>query len=270
MQQLPFWKRPWQWLKKQYEIPVHPRSTGDARNRAGGVDPPAESRLLLTRRVSVADAEAAAEIWGFRETYYCPKCKDYFVLAWHARSSPLVGQCKVVPQPEQLTDSDPGSVFCPQCNSDYSQYGKIPTPGLVEAGPEGARVLESFDYIFPEGASKQVNIFRIGEFEVERIVLFVVGEFPEEMDVREFAYAELHAAVLERDNSELDDLAQAGIPFHLVRMNEIVDETYWLAPVLRREFYHSGESRTQNFVTRGVANLRPPLRQALLCLVLSL
>ena len=222
--------------------------------------------VLLSRRVS----EPHESIPGFPEIYYCTKCQDYFVLAWHSQSSPLVEQCDVV----QETHSAPGpngpgpsGVFCPKCKSDYGMYGPIPHPETPIDRPEDLRVYEALEYPFPPDVpSDAQGSIRIGGAVIEKIVLLITGEFPDELNVRDFAYSGFDQIVLSRHGGDLEVAEHGGIRLHVLRLNTIVDETPWLTALLQKEVYRKPLG-TKLFVTHGIVELKPPLRQALFCLV---
>jgi hypothetical protein len=223
---------------------------------------------LLSRRFS----DANGPFPGFREIYYCTKCEDYFVLAWHLRSSPLVEQCEVVPDPassQNPGDPEPGGIFCPRCKSDYRNYGPIPHPETPAR--EGLRVYEAYDYPFPPDVpSGELGSISIGKLVAEKIVLFITGEFPEGFNVRDFAYAGFSDVVLDRCGGELLVSEHGGVRLHVFRTNLIVDETDWLFAFLKGEVYRKQNFGTKVFTTYGLVELKPPLRQALFCVVLQM
>jgi hypothetical protein len=106
----------------------NPRVVGEQAGTAPGKG--AENHVLLSRRLR----DPVEDVPGFREVYYCTKCRDYFVLAWYSKSSSLVKQCDViqdVPDGKGLAHT---GVFCPKCQSDYAMYGPIQKEGTpIEA-----------------------------------------------------------------------------------------------------------------------------------------
>jgi hypothetical protein len=118
------------------------------------------------------------------------------------------------------------TVFCPKCKSDYAMYGPIQHPELPLDRPERARVYESFDYPFPPDVlSDPAGTIKIGSLIVEKIVILVTGEFPEAMDVREFAYSGVSKIVLSRHGGSCLVSEHGGIRLHLLRVSNFVDET---------------------------------------------
>jgi hypothetical protein len=233
-------------------------------NQAGGSqgDSSESPVVLLSRRF----ADPVENISGFQEAYYCTKCRDYFVLAWHFKSSPLVGQCDVV---QDMRPSLQG-VFCPRCQSDYAMYGPIQNAGAPLDQWEDVRVYETLDYPFPRNVpSTPAGRIKIGSLSVENIVMLVTGEFPDGMDVRDFAYSGFTAVVLSRHGGDVLVSEESGIRLHVLRVSTIVDETSWLTPLLKREVYRTQNWGTKVFLTYGVIALKPPLERALFCLVLS-
>jgi hypothetical protein len=224
---------------------------------AGGVDSAEAPYLLLSRRFS----DPPETVTPFREAYYCTKCDEYFVLGWHPRSSPLVQQCEVV-----RSDSAPAAVFCPKCKSDYAIYGAIEHPAAPL--PQPARVYETLEYPFPPDLVSNTGSVAFGDLIVEKIVLLVSGEFPDGMDVPDFAYSSVSAIVLSKHGGTFLVSEQGGIYLHVIRVSTIVDETAWLTALLQKEVYRTA-SLEKMFLTYGVMTLKPPLGQALLCLVLS-
>jgi len=224
--------------------------------------------LLLSRRSS-----DLKDVHGFREIYYCTGCRDQFVLAWHSRSSPLVDQCEIIPNTHPCLrgrDSAHDMVFCPQCRSDYSIYGPIQRPEAQLNRPEHSRVYEAFDYPIPRDApSWPEGTIKLGSFIVEKVVMLVTGEFPTGMNVGDFAYDGFTEVVLSKHRGEFRVSEGAGIRLHVMRVNMIVDETDWLTPFLKKEVYRTQNWGTKVFLTYGVCDLKPPLGQALFCLVLA-
>jgi len=254
--------------RRQRERNANPQATCK-QGEATPADDEEMSYLLLTRRVS----DPIETIPGFREVYYCPTCHDYFVLAWHLRSSAFAEECDVVEETRSSPGEKgfvPGSVFCPKCKSDYAMYGFIQHPVVALDPPEGARIYESLDYPFPPEVSSHLKgRITIGSLLVEKIILLVTGQFPEGLDVRGFAYSGFKEIVLSRHGGEFLISEQGGIRLHLIRVNTIVDETAWLTPLLESEVYEERSAQPRVFLTYGLVKLRAPLGQALFCLVLS-
>jgi len=227
----------------------------------------AEEFVLLSQRSS-----DLKDVQGFREIYYCRNCRDHFILAWHSKSSPLVDQCEIIPDTHPCLcgrDSACVMVFCPQCQSDYAIYGPIQYPASPSK-PEDARVFEAFDYPFPPDApSWPEGTITLGSLIVEKVVMLVTGEFPKGLDVRDFAYDGFNTVVLSRHGDGFRVSEGAGIRLHVLRVNTIVDETAWLTPLLQREVYRTQSWGTKVFLTYGVCDLKPPLGQALFCLVVA-
>ena len=225
--------------------------------------------LLLTRRLS----DSSETIAGFRELYYCTTCEDYFVLGWHPRFSPLMEQCEVVeemPSSPSGRDTADAAVFCPKCKSDYAMYGRIEHPEVAPERPEDARVYESFDYPFPPDIpSHPAGRIKIRSLIVEKIVVLVTGQFPDGLDVRDFAFSGFKETVLSRYGGEFLVTEHGGIRLHLIRVSVIVDETAWLMPLLEREVYQARSGQPVMLFTYGLVSLKTPLKQALFCLVLS-
>jgi hypothetical protein len=89
------------------------------------------------------------------------------------------------------------------------------------------------------------------------------------MDVRDFAFSGFTDVVLSRNGGNALPSEAGGIRFHVLRVNTIVDETAWLTPLLKREVYGIQDWGTKIFGTYGVVELKPPLRQALFCLMFA-
>jgi hypothetical protein len=231
---------------------------------AGGEAP----SLLLTRRVP----DGQEDIPGFREVYFCTTCADYFVLAWHPRSSPLVARCDVVenlPPESAGTDTAAATVFCPKCSSGYAMYGRIEHAEVSPPQPEEALVYESFDYPYPpEFDSHPAGSIQVGKLVIRKIVLFVTGEFPDGLDVLDFACSGFNETVLSRFGGEVVVSEQGGIRLHVLRVSSIVDETDWLVPIINSQAYQAQSARVKLSMTSGLMNLRAPLGQALFCLIL--
>src|SRR4051794_25892495 len=108
----------------------------------GQADGAEKEFVLLSRRMT----DPEEDISGFRQWYYCKTCHDYFVLAWHSNSSPLVEHCDVIPDTHSClrgTDSAHTTVFCPRCQSDYVIYGPIERPETLLDRPDYAHVYEA-------------------------------------------------------------------------------------------------------------------------------
>jgi hypothetical protein len=224
--------------------------------------------LLLSRRFS----EPMDSVPGFRELYYCTHCCDYFVLAWHLHSSSLVEECDVVDDMplSLLHGRDPADepVFCPKCKTDYGLYGTIQHPEAILGELPEVQVYEAHDYPFPPDVPSTGTV-RMGGIVAEKLVLLVMGEFPDGMNVRDFAYAAVDEVVHANLGGELCVSEAGGIRVHLLRVNLILDETDWLMLVLRKEVYRTSSLGTKVFLTRSLVNLPSPLSSALLCAVLS-
>lgn len=222
--------------------------------------------VLLSRRFT----DPLDDLPGFRESYYCTQCRDYFVLAWHTKSSPLVKQCEVVQNIPDRKGSAPNGVFCPKCQSDYAIYGCIEKEGLPLDQDAAVHVYEALDYPFPPDVpSTPAGRIKIESLTVEKVVMLVTGEFPQGMNVRDFAHSGFTATVLSRHGGDLWVSQEGGIRLHLIRVSTIVDETSWLMPLLQREVYKTKNWGTKIFLTYGMIELKPPLGRALFCLVLS-
>ena len=225
--------------------------------------------VLLSRRVPNPEED----ILGFREQYYCTNCRDEFVLAWHSTSSPLVKECEVIPESHPClrgTDAAQAKVFCPRCQADYAMYGPIQHSNQPLEDPEDAHVHEAFDYpLPPEVPSTPAGSIKIGSSLIEKVVLLVTGEFPPGMDVRDFAYSGFAEVIRSKHGGDFLVSEEGGIRLHVLRVNAIVDETAWLTPLLQREVYRTQSWGTKIFLTYGIMDLKPPLGQALFCVVLS-
>jgi len=146
-------------------------------------------------------------------------------------------------------------------------YGPILHPEAPVDRPEDLRVYEALDYPFPPDVpSDEQGSIRIGRMVIEKIVLLITGEFPDEMEVRDFAYSGFNEIVLSRHSRELEVAENGGIRLHVLRTNTIVDETPWLTALLQKEVYRKTFGM-KLFATYGIVELKPPLRQALFCLV---
>jgi hypothetical protein len=80
---------------------------------------------LLTSRLS----QPGEEVPGFPKSYYCPDCREGFVLAWKPTYSPLVKEYEVVPDDHPLLrNREPEAVrgFCPTCGMVCRGCGTIP------------------------------------------------------------------------------------------------------------------------------------------------
>ncbi len=245
------------------------RQPNCAQNEAGPVAGSEPDFFLLTRRFP----DPVEAVSGFRELYYCTTCDDYFVLGWHPRSSPLMEQCDVVeevPSSPSGRDATDAAVFCPKCKSDHAMYGRIEHPEVTPEQPDDARVYESLDYPFPPDIpSHPTGRIKIGEIIAEKIIVLVTGQFPDGLDVRDFACSGFKEIVLARHGGEFLVTEQGGIRLHLIRVSVIVDETAWLMPLLEREVYKARSGQPELLLTYGLVNLKAPLEQALFCLVLS-
>jgi hypothetical protein len=161
------------------------------------------------------------------------------------------------------------TVFCPRCKFDHSIYGRIDHPEVTLDEPENAHVYESLDYPFPpDVASHSRGRIKIGSLIIEKIVMFVTAQFPEELDVRAFAYSGFTEIVLARHGGELLISEQGGIRLHVIRVNTIVDETSWLMPLVEKEAYKAPGVQPRLLLTYVLQNLRAPLGQALFCVVI--
>jgi len=149
-------------------------------------------------------------------------------------------------------------------------YGLIEHPEVAISQPEDARIYESHEYPFPPDApSHPKGRIRIESLLVEKLVMLVTGQFPAELNVRDFACSGFKEVVLSQHGGEFEISEQGGIRLHVIRVKAIVDETAWLAPFLESEVYKERSAQPRMFLTYGLVNLRAPLEQALFCLVLS-
>jgi len=213
--------------------------------------------VLLTRRID----DPTEQVQGFGEIYFCRICGDYFVLAWHERSSPFTTVCNVVEAKGR------SQVFCPVCGEDLGMYGPIMGFGVTTAKPEDVLVLDSFVFPFPpQSAESPTGLIKVGDITIERIVLLVTGEFPSELEVRHFAYSGV-SHILESLRGELGVSEHGGIRIHVLRTDCVSNETSWLAPVLQKHVYQLSSWGTRTFLTKGPLKLEPPLGQAVVCLV---
>jgi hypothetical protein len=213
-------------------------------------------RVLLTRRID----DPTEDVQGFDETYFCRTC-DYFVLAWHERSSPFAKICNVV---EAKGHSQ---IFCPVCGEDCRMYGPILGAGVTTARPQDVRVLDSFDFPFPpQSPESSTGFITVGDITIEKIVLLVTGEFPSDLEVRDFAYSGV-SHILGSLGGELGVSEQGGIRINVLRTDCVSSETSWLTPVLKKHVYKLSSWGTRTFLTNGPIELEPPLEQAVVCLV---
>jgi hypothetical protein len=226
------------------------------RNLFSGESAPPD-QVLLTRRID----DPAEHVQGFDEIYFCKTCGDYFVLAWHQRSSPLAKVCSVVECKGR------SQIFCPVCGEDYRMYGPILGLGVRTANPDDVKVFDSFVFPFPPESTESANgLIKVGDITIERIVLLVTGEFPPVFEVRRFAYSGA-SRILRSLRGELSVSEHGGIRIHVLRTDCVSDETSWLTPVLKKHVYKLSSWGTRTFLAYGPLELEPPLRQAVFCLM---
>jgi len=233
--------------------------------QAGGAD---KHYVLLTRR-SENDSE---DMQGLPEEYYCVRCREYFVLAWHDSSSLLVKHCEVVENSHPCLRGralEQAAVFCPKCNSEYPMYGPIPHAATYASRLQPPEVYEAFEYAFPPDVTSSPNGWvKFGSFTVERIVVLLSGEIPDRLDLCDFACSGVYDVFVTKPGHELFVSDAGGVRLHVLRVSAIGnDETGRILSLLQREVYMDQDWGTRIFLTVGPVKLRPPLGEVLFCQV---
>jgi hypothetical protein len=225
------------------------------------------NHVLVTKRVEspIGDEQS------FRQTYACTTCKALFKLAWQPELSIPMEGCHAVPGaglPGGIRDLDKLPVFCPVCGTSYPEYGMVDWPYDLRQGPERIELIElgRQTVVRPgcEGIQREDLPFLKG-FSVEHVVVFFSGELLPEIRKKDIVSSALAATLGDDLNT---DLANGPIEVHVAHVDPVTDETAMVSRFVQEHVCREQALKPRILLTSGIVALPPPLKEAMLCLVL--
>jgi len=183
---------------------------------------PNSKRLLTWRGCEPSPPEP------FTETYYCTRCCDYFALAIAPRSQERAPPTIVLAA--VTVGAAPTAIICPQCRSEYPQYGVLND----KVSKEPLSASELFVGMFPPDSPPAPEMTLNG-LSVERLILLVSGPLP---PVNAFEVLAIFAVKKFTTAMNGTPVWGGAVPIHMLAVPAISDDTERLTAILETSVYH--------------------------------